>query len=319
MTTSNYSILPYSLIVGQGPLKLALELAFIAPGIGGVLLSGQRGTAKSTAVRAFAEMVSGELPVTIPLNATEDRVVGGWDIKELMRGKSVEQDGLLKQADGRLLYIDEVNLLDDHIVNLILDVASTGVLEVQREGRGGPAAGRGGSPPDAVRFTLVGTMNPEEGGLRPQLLDRFGLMVEVQTEAKHRLRILKRILRFEDALTRVRNGRPDRFLNRADQSNAARKRLLEAARERFLKVRLPKEVYRCCADLPARFQVEGHRAAHVLAQAARANAALRPAPAATVDDVKEVARLALQHRRPGAFEGGRMPWSKEDEKNIQTL
>src|SRR5712692_7411902 len=174
------SILPYTQIVGQEKLKLALELAYIAPRIGGVLISGKRGTAKSTTVRAFASMMYEDLPVTIPINATEDRVVGGWDIKELMSGKTVKQPGLLQEADEKLLYIDEVNLLDDHIVNIILDVTSTGKLVIQREGL---------DEQHDVRTTLVGTMNPEEGGLRPQLLDRFGLMVAVEGETSRDRRL----------------------------------------------------------------------------------------------------------------------------------
>ncbi|HIE02955.1 MAG TPA: hypothetical protein EYP59_22185 [Thiotrichaceae bacterium] len=144
-------ILPYSRIVGQDSIKLALELAYIAPTIGGVLLSGHRGTGKSTAVRAFALMMSEKLPVTLPINATEDRVIGGWKIDELMRGEPKWQDGLLKKANDGMLYVDEVNLLDDHIVNIILDVTSTGVLEVQRDARD--------SQPENIAFTLVGTMN----------------------------------------------------------------------------------------------------------------------------------------------------------------
>jgi magnesium chelatase subunit I len=158
-------ILPYSRIVGQDEIKLALEIAYVAPQrLGGILISGQRGTGKSTAVRAFSRMVDNRLPVTLPINATEDRVVGGWKIDALMQSKSEWQIGLLEEARDRLLYVDEVNLLDDHIVNIILDVTSTGVLVVQREGQN--------KEPVKVPFTLVGTMNPEEGGLRPQLLDR---------------------------------------------------------------------------------------------------------------------------------------------------
>ncbi len=164
---SAIQILPYTLIVGQEKIKLALELAYIAPRIGGVLLSGQRGTAKSTAVRAFSMMIYDRLPVTLPINATEDRVVGGWEINQLMKGEPKWQEGLIQEAaKDKLLYIDEVNLLDDHIVNIILDVSSTGVLVVQRDGQ---------RREEAVSFNLVGTMNPEEGGLRPQLLDRFWL------------------------------------------------------------------------------------------------------------------------------------------------
>ena len=127
-------IMPFSMIVGQDQIKRALELAFIAPRIGGVLLSGRRGTGKSTAVRAFARMVSDRLPVTLPINATEDRVVGGWEVEALLsKGEGKRQPGLLDKANGGILYVDEVNLLDDHIVNIILDVTSTGLLTVQRE------------------------------------------------------------------------------------------------------------------------------------------------------------------------------------------
>src|SRR5262245_9456393 len=134
VTRPRIDLLPYSAIVGQDQIKLALELAFVAPRLGGVLLSGQRGTAKSTAVRAFSVMMYGVLPVTLPINATEDWVVGGWKLDELLRSKPVEQPGLLEEAGEKgLLYVDEVNLLDDHIVNIILDVTSTGVLVVERE------------------------------------------------------------------------------------------------------------------------------------------------------------------------------------------
>ncbi|HEU4323640.1 MAG TPA: AAA family ATPase [Roseiflexaceae bacterium] len=183
------AIMPYSMIHGQQQLKLALELAFVAQRIEGVLLSGQRGTGKSTAVRAFALMAYGRLPVTLPINATEDRVVGDWKLEELVRGEPVEQPGLLEQAHDSVLYIDEFNLLDDHIVNIILDVTSTERLVAQRN-----------RPIDkAFRFTLVGTMNPNEGGLRPQLLDRFGLMVDVSAESdtETRIKILKAVLEFD--------------------------------------------------------------------------------------------------------------------------
>ena len=166
------TLLPYSLIVGHETLKRALECTYIAPRIGGVLIRGDRGTGKSTGVRAFARMINGELPVTLPINATDDRVVGGWKIDELMLNRRpVPQPGLLEQAgEMGMLYIDEVNLLDDHIVNLILDVASTGHLSVQYESQ---------DAQKRLSFALVGTMNPEEGLLRPQLLDRFGLIVDV--------------------------------------------------------------------------------------------------------------------------------------------
>ena len=144
-------VLPYSLIVGQQSLKLALELAYIAPRLGGVLLSGHRGTGKSTAVRAFVEIVYGKLPVTLPISVTEDRVVGGWDINQLMQKKDKWKGRLLLYAKDQLLYIDEINLLNDHIVNILLDVTAMGKLVVARDSH---------SQTYDAPFTLVGTMNP---------------------------------------------------------------------------------------------------------------------------------------------------------------
>ena len=129
-------VMPYSMMVGQEDLKLALELAFIAPKIGGVLLSGDRGTGKSTLVRSFGAMVNQKQPITLPINATEDRVVGGWDMQKIMTSNElISKKGLLEQAHQSILYIDEVNLLDDRIVNIILDVSSTGILNIEQEGQ----------------------------------------------------------------------------------------------------------------------------------------------------------------------------------------
>lgn len=302
-------ILPYTEIVGQAQLKVALELAYIAPRIGGVLISGQRGTGKSTAVRAFSQMIYERLPVTLPINATEDRVVGGWQIDQLMRGEAKEQPGLLEEADGTLLYVDEINLLDDHIVNLILDVTSTGVLVVQREGI------RREQP---ISFTLVGTMNPEEGGLRPQLLDRFGLMVNVTGEVndEQRAKILRTVLAFDEAVHRGDNAE---FMKRADEEEKVARDNLKKARERFYSVTVSEAVVRQCIDLAAEFQAEGHRGDYVMALAARAHAALRGSSAITKDDVKAVAPLALPHRRPEFSHGGQANWSKEDDDHVAQL
>lgn len=302
-------ILPYTAIVGQRRLKLALELAYIAPRVGGVLLSGERGTGKSTIVRAFAQMMYNDLPITIPINATEDRVVGGWQIDELMRKNPMPKKGLLEEANGKLLYIDEVNLLDDHIVNIILDVTSTGMLVVQREGL---------DQQQQVSFTLVGTMNPEEGNLRPQLLDRFGLMVQVRAEADEdqRRQLLQTVLNFDEALFRMQAGQPDTFLKDAIAQTQAYKEKLEQARQRLYTVEVPLSIAQACITLASKFKVEGHRGDYVMALAARANAARESAASVTLAHLREIAPLALQHRRSEAKELNRILWSDEEAKSL---
>jgi magnesium chelatase subunit I len=306
-------ILPYSLLVGQEQLKQALELAFVAPRIGGVLISGHRGTAKSTAVRAFTWMLQHQLPVTLPINATDDRVVGGWRIDELMQGRPSWQPGLLEQAsDSGVLYVDEVNLLDDHIVNLILDATSTGYLAVQHEGQDRQIA---------VSFTLVGTMNPEEGGLRPQLLDRFGLMVDVRAEAdqERRQKILQVVLALDEAEAQASSDRAVEFLRHAEWQDEQRANELRAAHNRLYNVEVPEPITALCARLAARFQAAGHRGEFVMALAARANAALEGAPRVTVDHVKGVVPMALQHRRPATLDGGQTEWTEADEAAVMEV
>lgn len=290
------SVLPYSEIVGQCHIKLALELAYIAPRIGGVLISGQRGTAKSTTVRAFTIMMHQKLPVTIPINATEDRVVGGWQIVKALNGKPEPQPGLIQEADNNLLYIDEVNLLDDHIVNILLDVTSTGKLIVQREGR---------NDQYNIHLTLVGTMNPEEGGLRPQLLDRFGLMVEVSalTDLTERQRILETILQFDQALLQKKQteygneqGQIPPYLADAWRETAEIKERIEQAKARFPHVQLPTHILQACVQLGAQDGIEGHRADYLLALAAQADAARNAQDIVTGDNLKHVAELVLRHR-----------------------
>lgn len=302
-------ILPYTYIVGQELLKLALELAYIAPRIEGVLISGERGTGKSTIVRAFSEMMYGDLPVTIPINATEDRVVGGWQIDELMRANPKPQKGLLEEADGKLLYIDEVNLLDDHIVNIILDVTSTGVLVTQREGL---------DQQRQVSFTLVGTMNPEEGSLRPQLLDRFGLMVRVGAELdqEKRRQVLRTVLAFDEALFHLRNGQKDTFFAGAAKEVADYKARLEKARQNLYAVDVSEDIAQVCIMLASEFKVEGHRGDYVMALAARAYAALSGDTHVTLDHLRVVAPLALQHRRSEAQDLNRVLWGEEESRRL---
>ena len=312
---STIQVLPYTRIVGQRELKLALELAYIAPRIGGVLISGQRGTGKSTAVRAFAQMMHGQLPVTLPINATEDRVVGGWKIDELMKGKPDWQDGLLVEADRKLLYVDEVNLLDDHIVNIILDVTSTGVLVIQREGK---------SEEVSLAFTLVGTMNPEEGGLRLQLLDRFGLMVGVTTETEidKRREILNTVLAFDEVWAELRDRPSDslpELLTKANAEDEAYKQKLVSAKEKFYEVKLPTDVVESCVKLTKEFLVQGNRGDYVMALAARAYAALQGKKQVTQEHVRSVAAMALQHRRPEASQGNEVIWTNADSEQVASV
>ncbi|MCX5330651.1 AAA family ATPase [Streptomyces sp. NBC_00140] len=300
-------ILPYSHVVGQPELKLALELNYIAPRIGGVLISGQRGTAKSTVVRAFSLMTSDELPVTLPINATDDRVLGGWHLDALMQGEARTQRGLLEEADTKgMLYIDEVNLLDDHIVNIILDVVSTGVLSVQREAI------------DTVRnlsFGLVGTMNPEEGGLRPQLLDRFGLMVAVsELDQELRRAMVMTVLRFDDEA-----ATPSPWLAEGLAADRTLRDRLARARDSVPDVRLGEDVVELCADIATGLRAVGHRGEVVTAWAARALAAFEGADEVTAPHVRQVAPLSLRHRRPEAAHGGPVEWTEEESELLDRL
>ncbi|OLP17412.1 magnesium chelatase [Leptolyngbya sp. 'hensonii'] len=308
------SILPYSRIVGQEQIKLALEIAYVTPQrLGGVLISGQRGTGKSTAVRAFAQMVYGQLPVTLPINATEDRVVGGWKIDALMRSESTWQPGLLEEANDRLLYVDEVNLLDDHIVNIILDVTSTGVLVVQRDGQN--------KEPQKVAFTLVGTMNPEEGGLRPQLLDRFGLMVSVaaETNVEKRLAILQNVLKFDQAVSALEQAGTSGWLDHARQQDQEKFEQLKQAKEKFNSVEVSPEILGLCIKLSGEFEAEGNRGDYVLAMAAWACAALEGASEVSRSHLKAVAPLALQHRRPQMAQSSQEVWNDQDRETLDRL
>ncbi|MEW1887319.1 AAA family ATPase [Streptomyces sp. IBSBF 3010] len=301
-------ILPYSRIVGQDELKLALELNFIAPAIGGVLIAGQRGTAKSTVVRAFALMTGGCLPVTLPINATDDRVLGGWELDALMHGQARRQPGLLEEAHEKgLLYVDEVNLLDDHIVNIILDVVSTGVLSVQREGIDTEAH---------VSFGLVGTMNPEEGSLRAQLLDRFGLMVtaaELDIDERHRM--ITTVLAFEEE----RLVADSAWLRAAEDDNTRLRDALVTARERLTAVRLDPDISRLCAEAAARTGAVGQRGDLLVAKAARALAAREGAASVERAHVRRVVPLALRHRRPDSVHGPEPVWGPDEESKLDEL
>lgn len=303
--TVEISVLPYSLIVGQDELRSALEIGFVDPSIG-VLASGMRGTAKSTTIRAFALMAFEQLPVTLPIGATDDRVLGGWSVDALLRTEPEWQAGLIKQASDsapKMLYVDEVNLLDDHLVNIILDAASTSVLSVHRD--------NADRPPEIVRFALVGTMNPEEGWLRPQLLDRFGLVVsdDGKTTVEHRRRVLEAVLRYDDE----RDDKESAFLAEARAQDAKRRAALVQARDACRQVRVGSDIVDAGARLADAFKVEGHRGEVTLIRAARAVAALAEAADVTNDHLRMVARPALIHRRPHSDSGVLREWGREDD------
>jgi magnesium chelatase subunit I len=296
---------PFSAIVGQAEMKQALTLTAIDPTIGGVLVFGDRGTGKSTAVRSLAallppiERVAGDpynrppgpgetaetVPtpvVDLPLGATEDRVVGALDLERaLTRGEKAFEPGLLARAHRGFLYIDEVNLLEDHIVDLLLDVAASGENVVEREGL---------SVRHAARFVLVGSGNPEEGELRPQLLDRFGLSVEVSSprEISERVEVIRRRDAYErDAVA---------FAKRWSTAEAKHRRAIEAARKRLARVRFPESTLALAAELCIALGADGLRGELTLMRAARALAALEGARDVTPAHVRAVAPGALRHR-----------------------
>ena len=278
---------PFSALVGQDRLRLALILCSVRPEIGGVLIRGEKGTAKSTAVRALAQVLSavdeGARLVELPIGATEDRVVGSLDLQRVLRdGEHAFSPGLLARAHGGVLYVDEVNLLHDHLVDVLLDAAAMGRVHVERDGV---------SHSHDARFMLVGTMNPEEGELRPQLLDRFGLTVDVYAsrDVDTRVEVIRRRMDFE--------ADPDGFAARYVDDDADLSRRIALARAMVGTVILPDDELRRIAALCAAFEVDGMRADLVVARTAVAHAAWRGADLVEEEDVRVAAELALPHRR----------------------
>ncbi len=278
---------PLSAVVGHDRLKLALLLNSVDPGIGGVLLRGQKGSAKTTLARGLAGLLPGQAPfVELPVGSTEDRVVGSLDLRAaLVEGRHRFSPGLLAAADRGVLYVDEVNLLPDHLVDVLLDVAASGVNRVEREGV---------SEVHASRFVLVGSMNPEEGELRPQLLDRFGLAVEVvsSTDPDERALAVSRRLAFEAA--------PEDFVAewaRDEESLRSRLAAARAALVSGLAPGLAPGLVRAVSALCASVGAEGLRADLVICRAAAALAAWEDREVAGPEEVRRVADLALAHRR----------------------
>lgn len=277
------TLFPFPAVVGQDQLRLALILTAISPTIGGVVIRGEKGTAKTTTVRAFAELLGGAPLVNLPIGATEDRVVGSIDMETVLTtGKARFQPGLLSQANGGVLYVDEVNLLADHLVDALLDAAATGQVTVERDGI---------SHTSEASFVLVGTMNPEEGELRPQLLDRFGLAVDVvgSKDVEKRAAIIQRRLEFERD--------PEAFAAGYAEETAAIASQITKAKQLVEQVELSETNLLRIAHLCATFDVDGMRADLVIARTAAAHAAWRGNTTVDDEDIKVAAELALPHRR----------------------
>jgi magnesium chelatase subunit I len=310
---------PFSAIVGQEELKQAILLTVVDPTIGGVLVTGHRGTAKSTAVRALAgllppikfvagcpfncdpaelapgcphcdrlqtsspKVVNRSVPVVdLPLGATEDRVVGSVDIERaLVDGVQAFSAGLLAAAHRGFLYIDEVNLLEDHLVDLLLDVAASGVNVVEREGL---------SVRHPARFVLVGSGNPEEGDLRPQLLDRFGLQARIRTltNIEQRMEVVRRRLDFE--------ADPEAFVLRFSSEEKKLRSKLSRAMKLRPSIQVSSEALSLAASLCDKLAIDGHRGELAITRSAMALAALENQKIALPSHVSRVAPLALAHR-----------------------
>jgi magnesium chelatase subunit I len=313
-------VFPFSAIVAQEEMKLALLSSAVDPGIGGVLVFGDRGTGKSTAVRALAALLppmravagcryscdpgvadalcedcrekaehgalkSKLLPVPVvdmPLGVTEDRVVGALDLERaLSQGVKAFEPGLLARANRGFLYIDEVNLLEDHLVDLLIDVAASGENVVEREGL---------SVRHPARFVLIGSGNPEEGELRPQLLDRFGLSVEVKTPDNLRERV--EVVRRRDEFDRDKQG----FIARWKKQDDALRRRVVAGRKRLADMQVSDAVLESAAKLCMNLGTDGLRAELTLLRAARALACYEQAASVEISHMRRVAPPALRHR-----------------------
>jgi len=315
------AVYPFPALVGQEPMKLALILNVIDPSLSGVLIRGEKGTAKSTAVRGLAEILpalsraqgcpfncppdpkaelcpdcrtrweEGQGPepvkarvqvVELPVGATEDRVLGSLDLEEAIKaGRRSFSPGILARANRNILYVDEVNLLDDHLVDILLDSAAMGVNTVEREGV---------SFSHPARFTLVGTMNPEEGELRPQLLDRFGLCVQVEgiDDPAQRAEVVRRRLEFE--------ARPKAFIRAHARTGRELTRRIGAARRLLPKVGVGEEILAEAVRISLKAGTDGHRADLTMIKAARARAAFEGRAQVDLEDLKAAAGLALPHR-----------------------
>ena len=330
---------PFTAIVGQEKMKEALILNIINPSLGGILIRGEKGTAKSILVRALANLLAereehscefhcepdkideycpqcnkkylkGEKiekhkstmkVINLPISATEDRVVGTLDIEHAIKtGEKKFEKGLLAQSNRNILYVDEINLLDDHIVDVLLDSAAMGVNTIEREGI---------SYSHPAKFVLVGTMNPEEGDLRPQLLDRFGLVVDVigERETSKRVEVIKRRLDFE--------AEPEKFIKKYLVEEEELKNRIENSKKRLNNIKCSDEIYELAAKISIALNVDGHRADIAVVKTAMTIAAFENREEVIKEDILRAAVLALPHRmRKTPFEDGIL-----DEEQIEKL
>jgi Mg-chelatase subunit ChlI len=338
------SMYPFTAIVGQEAMKTALILNAIDPSIGGVLIRGQKGTAKSTAVRALAGLLppiqavegcpyhcppdaddyiheecriksqSGvpfttiecQVPlVELPLGATEDRLAGALNVERAIHaGETVFEPGLLAAANRGILYVDEVNLLDDHLVDLLLDTAASGINRVEREGL---------SVLHPSRFILIGTMNPEEGELRPQFLDRFGLCIGVagEQDIKKRSELVRRRLAFERD--------PNAFCNSWNEAQSVLRRQIVKARMNLSSVSIPDEAVDAASELAIKVGSQGHRAEITIIKSATALAAFQEREAVTYEDIIEAATMAMPHRIDRFIEHGGADIPKELNEGLSAV
>jgi magnesium chelatase subunit I len=307
-TVKNLNNFPFAAIIGQEEMKLALQLNVIDPKIGGVMIMGDRGTGKSTTIRALADLLPDitiikndpfntdpkglektyeteaiKIPmVELPLGATEDRVCGTINLKEILSGgSSTFEPGLLARANRGLLYVDEINLLDDHLVDVLLDSAASGWNTVEREGI---------SIKHPAKFILIGSGNPEEGELRPQLLDRFGMHAEIRTisEPNARVKIVEERISFDQS--------PQIWFDKYEQEQINIQNRIIIAQDNLSKVTISKEFQLKISQICSELEVEGLRGDIVSTRAAKALTAFENRTEVTVNDIKRTITLCLRHR-----------------------
>jgi len=304
----NLKNFPFAAIIGQDEMKLSLQLNVIDPKIGGVMIMGDRGTGKSTTIRALADLLPDitiikddpfntdptdfekqyetekiKIPmVELPLGATEDRVCGTINLKEVLSGgKNTFEPGLLARANRGLLYVDEINLLDDHLVDVLLDSAASGWNTVEREGI---------SIKHPARFILIGSGNPEEGELRPQLLDRFGMHAEIRTirDPILRVKVVEERMSFDQS--------PQMWIDKYEQEQIAIQNRIINAQNLLNKVSISKEFQYKIAQICSELEIEGLRGDIVSTRASKALAAFENRIEVTVDDIRRTIVLCLRHR-----------------------